>query len=70
MKMPKAYCPECDAVIRVDHPKLDAQLRCPECKVQLEVISVDPFDVYYAYDSDWDDIGYEDADWDDDEYAH
>jgi lysine biosynthesis protein LysW len=65
--MPKAYCPECDAVIRVDEPELDAQLKCPECRVQLEVISIDPFDVYYAYDEDWDDETYDDgdADWDD-----
>jgi len=45
----------------MDKPELDAQLKCPECTVQLEVISTDPLDVYYAFDEDWD-VEWDDAD--------
>jgi lysine biosynthesis protein LysW len=65
--MPKAYCPECDAVIRMDEPEIDDQLKCPECRVQLEVISINPFDVYYAYEDENEEI-YDD--WNDDEDAY
>jgi len=59
--MSKAYCPNCDAVVTVDSPRLGALVRCPDCFEELEIISVDPFDVDYPadFDSDWDD------DWDD-----
>jgi len=60
--MPKVYCPECDAVIHMDKPELYAQFKCPECAVQLEVISTDPFDVYYAFGEDWDEGVSEDWD--------
>jgi lysine biosynthesis protein LysW len=54
--MPKTYCPECDAVIGVQDPKIGYQFKCPECDVDLEVTSVDPFDVYFPYEDDenWD----------------
>ena len=58
--MAKTYCPECDAVITVSNPREGAEIRCPECGVELEVISTDPFDVDFIYEDDWDD------DWDDD----
>lgn len=58
--MPKTYCPECDAVININNPRDGAQTRCPECGVELEIISSDPFDVDYVYDDDWGD----DDDWD------
>jgi hypothetical protein len=40
----------------------------PKCAVQLEVISADPFEVYYSFDENWDEEAYEDKDasWDDD----
>lgn len=58
--MPRTYCPECDAVIAMDNPRDGAQLRCPECGVELEVISTDPFEVFFPYDEEWD------GDWDED----
>ena len=61
--MPTTYCPECDAVISMDNPRDGAQFRCPECNVELEVISTDPFEVYFTYEEEWD------ADWKEDEYV-
>ena len=52
--MPRTYCPECDSVIAMDNPRDGAQLRCPECGVELEVISTDPFEVFFPYDEEWD----------------
>ena len=52
--MPRTYCPECDAVIAMDNPRDGAQLRCSECGVELEVISTDPFEVFFPYDEEWD----------------
>lgn len=55
--MPKAYCPSCDGVISVEKPKLGSAVRCRECDTQLEVISVDPFEVDFPldYEEGWDD---------------
>lgn len=53
--MPEAYCPECDATICMDNPRNGIQFKCPECAVELEVISTDPFDVYFVFEGDWDD---------------
>ena len=51
--MPKAYCPECDAVISIDNPRDGAQIKCPECGVELEIVSSDPFEVDFT--QDWQD---------------
>ena len=57
--MPRTYCPECDAAITREYPREGDQFRCFECGVELEVVSADPFEVYFPYDDDWD------LDWDD-----
>jgi lysine biosynthesis protein LysW len=59
--MPKTYCPECDAVIKMDNPREGAKIECPECGVKLEIISVDPFEVDFPFDDDWDDKWDEEA---------
>jgi lysine biosynthesis protein LysW len=59
--MASTTCPECDAVIKVNNPRIGAKIRCHECNVELEVIATDPLDVYFAYDDDWGE------DWDDDD---
>jgi len=56
--MPKVYCPECDAAISIENPGEGAQIKCPECGVELEIISTDPFEVDFTYDDDSDDEGY------------
>jgi lysine biosynthesis protein LysW len=60
--MPSTYCPECDAIINIEEPREGAMIKCPVCEEELEIISVDPFDVDFPLDDDWDD------DWDDDDY--
>jgi alpha-aminoadipate carrier protein LysW len=37
-----SYCPECDAVIEEDIEEVGEIITCPECGVELEVISLDP----------------------------
>ncbi|MEL6796474.1 MAG: lysine biosynthesis protein LysW [Planctomycetota bacterium] len=38
-----AVCPECDAVITFDRAPLNGQVvRCPDCGVELEVVSINP----------------------------
>ena len=50
--MPKTYCPDCDAVISVDDPREGAMIKCPECDMELEIISLDPFEVDFPLDSE------------------
>jgi lysine biosynthesis protein LysW len=67
--MPKTYCPECDAVVSLTNPSVGDRLRCQECDVELEVISADPFDVYFPFDEEeLDDEEWSGEDWDDDDY--
>ena len=55
--MPKAYCPNCDAVINKDNPQVGAMVTCPECHTELEIISIDLFEVDFPldYDEEWED---------------
>jgi alpha-aminoadipate carrier protein LysW len=62
--MAKAYCPNCDAGVIKDNPRVGAMITCRECGTELEIISTNPFEVDFPIDYDdeeWD------ADWDDDE---
>ncbi|HLJ66273.1 MAG TPA: lysine biosynthesis protein LysW [Chloroflexota bacterium] len=38
----EAECPECAAVIALGNPERGEIIECPECGVELEVVSVDP----------------------------
>jgi lysine biosynthesis protein LysW len=61
--MASTYCPECDATITEDSPRMGATVKCGECGTEFEVISTSPFDVDYPiedYDEDYD----EDEDYD------
>jgi alpha-aminoadipate/glutamate carrier protein LysW len=68
-----SYCPECEAVIDEEFEDIGEILSCPECGVELEVISVDPieFDLAPIDDDEDDEFSYDDAedeeDWDDDD---
>ncbi len=53
--MPETYCPNCDAVISIANPLDGAQIKCPECGVELEIVSRDPFEVDFPYDDHLDD---------------
>ena len=73
------YCPECDAPIDEEFEDVGEIITCPECGVDLEVISLDPveFDLAPAEDEEdedeeedfnFDDQEDEDEeDWDDDD---
>jgi lysine biosynthesis protein LysW len=57
--MSVALCPECDAEINFGNlvgGKIGDRVICPECDTELEVISVKPPILDYAFDDeDWDD---------------
>jgi alpha-aminoadipate carrier protein LysW len=60
------YCPECDAPIDEEFEDVGELITCPECGVDLEVISLDPveFDLAPTDDEDEDE---EDFDFDDED---
>jgi len=72
-----SYCPECEAAIDEEFEDLGEIVSCPECGVELEVISIDPVEFDLApiddEDEDEDDFNLEDSedeDWDEDEESH
>ncbi|MBZ5498270.1 MAG: hypothetical protein LAP85_17860 [Acidobacteriia bacterium] len=70
------YCPECDAPIDEEFEDVGEIITCPECGVDLEVISLDPveFDLAPAEDEEedeedfnFDDEEEDEEDWDDED---
>ena len=56
-------CPDCDEKIVFNpHPKVGQKLVCPHCDAELEVLSVKPLELDWAYD--WDDEGKWDDEYD------
>jgi alpha-aminoadipate/glutamate carrier protein LysW len=68
-----SYCPECEAIIDEEFEDIGEIISCPECGVELEVISIDPIEFDLAPiddDEDDDEFGFDDSeeeDWDDDD---
>ena len=71
-----SYCPECEAVIDEEFEDVGEVISCPECGVELEVISVDPVEFDLApiddEEDDDDEFRFDDAeddeeDWDDED---
>jgi alpha-aminoadipate carrier protein LysW len=68
-----SYCPECEAVIDEEFEDVGEIIACPECGVELEVISIDPveFDLAPIDDEEDDDFRFDDTEdeeeWDDDD---
>jgi len=67
-----SYCPECEAVIDEEFEDVGEIISCPECGVELEVISIDPveFDLAIIDDEEEDEYRFDDTDdeeWDDEE---
>jgi lysine biosynthesis protein LysW len=62
--MAVAFCPECEAEINFGTPvevRVGDQVLCPECDIELEVISTKPLTLDYVLDDeDWDDEDWED----------
>jgi alpha-aminoadipate carrier protein LysW len=61
--MATTYCPECDATITADSPRMGAMIKCQECGTEFEIISTNPFDVDYPIE-DYDDSYEDDEDCD------
>ena len=71
-----SYCPECEAVIDEEFEDIGELISCPECGVELEVISVDPVEFDLApvddeEDDEDDEFSFDDAEdedeWDDED---
>ncbi len=70
-----SYCPECEAVIDEEFEDVGEIISCPECGVELEVISIDPveFDLAPVDDEEdedeynFDETEDDEEDWDDEE---
>ena len=59
--MASAYCPDCDGRIAFNpHAALGQKVTCPHCDSDLEVISVEPLELDWAYDWSWEDEEEED----------
>ncbi len=58
----RAFCPDCDGEIRFNsHASIGQKLACPHCDVDLEVLSVDPPVLDWAYVQnvrEWGDVGF------------
>jgi lysine biosynthesis protein LysW len=59
--MPETFCPYCDVEFNIAKPRLGATVKCPDCRMELEVVSVNPLELDYPVGA------YDDDDWDDDE---
>ena len=72
-----SYCPECEAEIEEEFEDVGEIFSCPECGVELEVISIDPLEFDLApIDEDEEEDGYrfdetdeeeDDEEWDDED---
>lgn len=66
-----AECPGCEGNIALSKGvKLGERIDCPECGEKLEVISLRPLELDYAFDDeDWEDSGDEDSEeeWEEEE---
>ncbi len=64
--MLKAECPDCGEVVELgDDIQVGDRVICAGCGVELEVLSLYPWELDYALDEDWDDEEWEEDDLDD-----
>jgi len=59
--MHETYCPDCDAVISSENPRVGAMISCRECGTELEIISTNTVEVDFLldYEMDWDEEEYD-----------
>ncbi len=51
--MPMAICPSCDEDVRImGRPRLGQIISCPRCGSKLEVVSVNPVELDWAFEDD------------------
>jgi lysine biosynthesis protein LysW len=60
--MATAICPSCGEDVKITgQPKIGQEVICPHCEDYLEVIEVDPVELNWSLDEEWED------DWEDEE---
>lgn len=69
--MAEGFCPDCDSTVDLgSNPKRGQTVTCGTCSAYLQVISVSPIELDWAYDDDEADAEYEfeydDEDFDED----
>jgi len=67
-----SYCPECEAEIDEEFEEIGEVITCPECGVELEVISLDPVEFDLAPEEDEEEgdeyrFDEDEEDWEEDE---
>ena len=70
-----SFCPECEAVIEQEFEEIGELVTCPECGVELEVVSLEPLEFDLAPlddgEDEEDEFGTDESDdeedWDDEE---
>jgi alpha-aminoadipate carrier protein LysW len=55
--MRKAECPQCGKLISVGtHPTMGKPIECEECGAELEVVWLDPLELDWRMEEDFDDL--------------
>jgi lysine biosynthesis protein LysW len=66
--MVKADCPSCGANVYVgSKPKLGQHIMCFACKTELEIVWLEPVELDWPYEDDYEDEIDEDNDFEDDD---
>ncbi|MEW5986801.1 MAG: hypothetical protein AB1791_09220 [Chloroflexota bacterium] len=66
--MVTALCPDCEHPIDLtSHPKKGQLMVCPNCHTELEVISLNPVELDWAYYSQSEDEEWVESDWEEEE---
>ena len=61
--MAMAICPACEGQVNMQgQVEMGQAVVCPHCSEELEVIDVDPLELDWAYDEEWDEDEDEDED--------
>ncbi|UCH59724.1 MAG: hypothetical protein JSV61_16120 [Anaerolineales bacterium] len=51
--MKKAECPSCGSMVTMgSNTRMGQRLKCPNCRTELEVTWLDPFELDWIYDED------------------
>ena len=46
------YCPECEAILDLNNPRMRQRIKCLRCGTELEVVWLDPVEVDNIYDDE------------------